>query len=84
MTAVGPIVLDSIAALARYGHGVLAYCEACGHETLLDLPVIVARHGDRPIPGFKVRCSACGARGRVQVRPPMPSFDGYPELRAPG
>jgi len=80
MTADGPIVLDSLAALAKYDHGVLAHCDACGHETLLDLPAVVERHGDRPIPGVRVRCSACGEPGRIQVRPPMPTFTGYPKF----
>ena len=80
MTLDGPIVLDSLAALARHGHGVLAYCDACGHQVMLDLQAVVERHGDRPIPGFKVRCSACGEPGRIQIRPPMPEFAGYPSF----
>ena len=67
------IDLGSIAGLHRHAHELLAYCLRCDRWQRLDLESLVRRgHGARRLP-LRVRCSACGGPGQLQVRPPMPA-----------
>ena len=78
MIPIQPIVLDRLSAFAAAGYSIAGHCYRCERWTAFDLPAVIERHGDREITRFRPRCSVCGERGSIQVRPPMPSFAGYP------
>jgi hypothetical protein len=67
------IDLSTLAGLHRHQHQLAAYCPLCDRWAQLDLAAMVsAGLGDRRLP-IKVRCSVCAGRGRLQVRPPVPT-----------
>lgn len=78
MAVLAPIVLDHLSTLAAHGYTLAAHCLPCNRWCDFDLPAIIERYGDRKVVGMKPRCSVCGERGKLQVRPPMPTFTGYP------
>jgi hypothetical protein len=66
------IDLGTLAGLLEHRHRLDAYCSRCDRWAALDLATVVAAgHGGRRLP-ISVRCSACGAPGQLQVRPPLP------------
>jgi hypothetical protein len=75
--------LDTIARLLRHRHGLAAYCPQCRRWEDLKLgPLIVRGHGDKPLVNLKLRCRDCRAFGELQVRPPVPHFEGATWLSA--
>lgn len=71
------ITLDSLAHLLEANHGLVAYCPTCRRWADLDLARLVREgHGERRLVGFKPRCRACGELGKIQVRPPQPTWGG--------
>lgn len=71
------VTLDHLAALLEANHGLSAYCPACRRWAELDLQRLVADgYGARRLQGFRPRCTRCGGLGKVQVRPPTPSWGG--------
>jgi len=71
------IDLGSIAGLHAHGHQLHAYCPHCDRWAVLPLAeMIAAGQGARRLP-FSVRCRRCGAVGRLQVRPPVPTLDPH-------
>ncbi|MDH4167391.1 MAG: hypothetical protein OEV90_13420 [Gammaproteobacteria bacterium] len=67
------IDLGSVAGLHEHGHQLAAYCPRCDAWRVLPLDEMVAQgKGSLRLP-LRVRCRDCGACGRLQVRPPVPS-----------
>jgi len=65
--------LGTLAGLHGHDHELHAYCAGCDRWSVLDLAgLIQAGQGQRRLP-ICVRCRVCGEKGRVQVRPPMPT-----------
>ena len=63
----------TLAGLHRHQHQLACYCTRCDRWALLDLAAMIdAGHGERRLP-ITVRCHQCGAVGRLQVRPPVPT-----------
>ena len=71
--------LETLADLAKANYSLAAHCWRCSRWHDFDIAELVARHGNRSIVAFQVRCSKCGARAAKQVSSPMPSFEGYPK-----
>jgi hypothetical protein len=70
------IDLGSIAGLHSHNHQLHAYCPTCDRWATLPLAAMIAAgQGSRRLP-FTVRCRWCGAVGRLQVRPPVPTRVG--------
>jgi len=68
------INLGSIAGLHSHNHQLHAYCPRCDRWAALPLAEMVAAgQGSRRLP-FTVRYRWCGAAGRLQVRPPVPTW----------
>ena len=68
------IDLGSIAGLHEHGHQLAAYCQHCDRWVVLPLAeLIAAGRGSRRLP-IRVRCHVCGEAGRLQVRPPVPTW----------
>jgi len=66
------IDLGTIAGLHEHRHELHAYCLRCDRWSVLPLQRMLAEgQGALRLP-FTVRCRECGARGQLQVRPPMP------------
>jgi hypothetical protein len=81
--ALAPIVLDTLAACLRHGHGLRAHCPRCRRWAELDLAVLVERgEGARRVLGLRVRCRVCDMAGDLQLRPPMPDWAGPGALGA--
>lgn len=69
--------LDTVARLLRHRHGLAAYCPRCRRWEDLKLgPLIVRGHGERPLSSLRLRCRDCRTVGELQVRPPLPGFEG--------
>lgn len=67
----------STADCARYRHGLAGYCVSCSRWADLELARLVMRGlGDRPLRSLPLRGRDCGGRGELQVRPPVPKWDG--------
>lgn len=67
------IDLGCIAGLYEREHELHAYCSRCDRWHVLDLAAMVRQgKGSVRLP-IRVRCSECGSRGELQVRPPMPA-----------
>lgn len=67
------IDLGSIAGLLEHDHGLAAYCPRCDRWAMLPLAKLVAQgKGSLHLP-VTVRCRDCGEKGRLQVRPPVPT-----------
>lgn len=80
----GMIDLGSIAGLHAHNHQLHAYCPTCDRWATLPLvDMIAAGQGSRRLP-FTVRCRWCGAVGRLQVRPPVPTRVGTVGWAMPG
>lgn len=63
-----PIVIDTLAAMVRYGTFYYGHCDACGHAAQLDMADLIRRLG----PGYpaagndlgrRLVCTRCGQRG---------------------
>src|ERR1700736_5954823 len=81
--ALGPVVLDTLAACLRHGHGLRAYCPRCRRWAELDLGGLVERgDGARCVLGLRVRCRVCSLAVALQLRPPMPDWAGPGALGA--
>ena len=77
--------LDTIARLLRHRHALAAYCPKCRRWEDLKLgPLIVRGHGDKPLASLRLRCRQCREVGELQVRPPLPRFEGATWPGAPG
>jgi hypothetical protein len=71
------VTLGDVASLLEHGHGLTAECMCCHRLRDLDLRTLVDRgYGSLPLRRFRVRCRACGGRGKITVRPPTPSWGG--------
>jgi len=71
------ISIGTLAECLEHRHTVAAYCPACARWCELDLPVLVALgFGDRLLSRCRPRCSVCKALGRIQLRAPVPAWDG--------
>lgn len=71
----------------KANHRIMSYCAPCNRQVYLDDSIIP--ESDKPI-GLRVRCSKCGARGRVIISPANhnpsnqmmgPDFYGKPTSR---
>jgi len=70
------IDLGSITGPHSHDHQLHAYCHTCDRcATLPVADMIAAGQGSHRLP-FTVRCSWCGAVGRLQLRPPVPTRAG--------
>ena len=70
------IDLGMIAGLHEHDHSLAAYCTRCDRWAVLDLEQMVKDgYGARRLP-ITVRCMKCGEPGRLQVRPPVPTWQG--------
>jgi len=68
------IDLGSTAGLHEHDHQLAAYCPSCDRWVVLDLAAMIsAGQGERRLP-LRVRCQTCGEIGRLQVRPPIPTY----------
>jgi RNase P subunit RPR2 len=68
--------LSTLAGLHAHQHELHAFCPRCERWSVIDLErIIQAGHGERRLP-ITVRCRSCGEVGRLQVRPPMPRWQG--------
>jgi hypothetical protein len=78
------IDLGSIRGLHEHRHELRAFCPRCRRWSALDLAALVdAGFGDRRLP-LSTRCTDCGSRGELQVRPPMPTRDPSTGWLSPG
>jgi RNase P subunit RPR2 len=78
------IDLGSLAGLHEHDHELRAYCPRCDRWSVLPLAELVAQGKGSLRLQITVRCQSCGERGRLQVRPPMPTWtnsNGWMELR---
>lgn len=67
------IDLGTLAGLLEHEHGLDGYCQRCDRWSALPLAELVAQgKGSLRLP-IAVRCRDCGERGRLQVRPPVPT-----------
>jgi len=72
-----PIRIATLAECLRSRHGVAAYCARCRRWAQLDLAALVATgYGDRLLAECRPRCRTCQARGQVQLRAPVPGWQG--------
>jgi len=77
------IDLDTLAELHARDHETHAYCATCARWSVLPLAqMIAAGMGQRRLP-LRVRCRWCGAKGQLQVRPPMPARSSTGCITAP-
>jgi len=67
------IGLGSIAGLHEQGHQIAAYCARCDARRVLPLAETAAQGKGSLRLRLGVRCKDCGAVGRLQVRPPVPT-----------
>ena len=56
--------MDSLADYSGTKHSIYVYCQACPHYSRLNVPGIIARHGNIELAPFRqrLRCAACGSR----------------------
>ena len=72
-----PISIGTLAECLEHRHTVAAYCSSCSRWSELDLPLLVALGwGDRLLSRCRPRCSVCRSLGKIQLRVPMPTWDG--------
>jgi hypothetical protein len=70
---VSMIDLGTVSGLHEHGHELAAYCPHCDRWVVLDLGALVrAGQGARRLP-LPMTCRQCGSKGRLQVRPPVPT-----------
>ena len=68
------IDLGSIAGLHHHQHQLAAYCSRCDRWHVLPLAELVAQgKGSLRLP-VRATCRDCGDVGRLQVRPPVPTW----------
>lgn len=68
------IDLGTLAGLLEHDHELPEYCSRCDRWAVLPLAEFVRRGmGSLRLP-LRVRCRDCGEVGRIQVRPPMPTW----------
>jgi len=71
------ISIRTLGECLRHGHGLAAFCAVCQRWTQLDLRRLVQRGlGARPLSTCRVRCRVCGGPGTLQLRAPVPGWDG--------
>jgi hypothetical protein len=71
------ISIRTLGECLRHGHRLAAFCPVCQRWTQLDLARLVKRgFGARPLTSCRVRCRVCGGAGRLQLRAPVPGWDG--------
>ena len=70
-----PVIdLGTLAGVHAHDHQLAAYCPRCDAWRVLPLAEMVAQgKGSLRLP-LRVRCRDCGAIGRLQVRPPVPTY----------
>lgn len=74
-----PVILETLADLARYRYGLTAHCERCSRSEAIDLAAMIqAGRGALGYVGLRVRCSGCGSLGRLQLAPPTVATSAYP------
>jgi len=67
-----PVELRTVADLLDRDHTLGLYCQHCDRWATAPLAKLAARgKGDTPFARFRFRCVACGATGRMQLRPPV-------------
>lgn len=62
--------------LHREGVDIFCWCNRCGHNASIDVPLLIGRFGPAlPVPevGARLRCSGCGSKD-VATRPDWPSL----------
>jgi RNase P subunit RPR2 len=67
------IDLGSITGLHEHEHEHRAYCPRCDRWAVLPLAELVSQGKGSLRSPINLRCQGCGERGRLQVRPPMPT-----------
>jgi hypothetical protein len=75
--ALSPIRIGTLAECLRSDHGVAAFCVRCRRWANLDLQRLVALgYGDRVLARCRPRCQVCRGPGQIQLRAPVPGWQG--------